>query len=89
LPLALPSVVAVMLFAFLASWNEFLLALMFTQTPKSQTLPIIVASFTSDFTISFSFINAAGVIAVIPPVILAVAFERYIVSGLTAGAVKG
>ena len=89
LPLALPSIVAVMLFAFLASWNEFLLALMFTQTPRSQTLPIIVASFTSDFTISFSFINAAGVIAVIPPVILAIAFERYIVSGLTAGAVKG
>jgi multiple sugar transport system permease protein len=89
LPLALPAGVAVALFAFLASWNEFLLALMFTQTPKSQTLPIIVASFTSDFTISFSFINAAGVIAVIPPVILALAFERYIVSGLTAGAVKG
>jgi len=89
LPLALPSIVAVMLFAFLASWNEFLLALMFTQTPKSQTLPIIVASFTSDFTISFSFINAAGVIAIIPPVILAIAFERYIVSGLTTGAVKG
>jgi multiple sugar transport system permease protein len=89
LPLALPSLVAVGLFAFLASWNEFLLALMFTQTPKSQTLPIIVASFTSDFTISFSFINAAGVLAVIPPIVLAVMFERYIVSGLTAGAVKG
>jgi multiple sugar transport system permease protein len=89
LPLALPSLVAVILFAFLASWNEFLLALMFTQTPKSQTLPIIVASFTSDFTISFSFINAAGVLAIIPPVILALLFERYIVSGLTAGAVKG
>ena len=80
---------AVILFSFLASWNEFLLALMFTQTPKSQTLPIIIASFTSDFTISFSFINAAGVLAVIPPVVLAVMFERYIVSGLTAGAVKG
>ncbi len=89
LPLALPSIVAVILFAFLASWNEFLLALMFTQTPKSQTLPIIVASFTSDFTISFSFINAAGVLAIIPPVILALIFERYIISGLTAGAVKG
>lgn len=88
-PLALPSLVAVMLFAFLASWNEFLLALMFTQTPKSQTLPIIVASFTSDFTISFSFINAAGVLAIVPPVLLALIFERYIVSGLTAGAVKG
>jgi multiple sugar transport system permease protein len=81
--------VAVILFAFLASWDEFLLALMFTQTPKSQTLPIVIASFTSDFTISFSFINAAGVLAVLPPVVLAVMFERYIVSGLTAGAVKG
>lgn len=89
LPLARPSLVAVILFAFLASWNEFLLALMFTQTTASQTLPIIVAAFTSDFTISFSFINAAGVLAIIPPVILALVFERYIVAGLTAGAVKG
>ena len=89
LPLALPSLVAVTLFTFLTSWNEFLLALMFTQTPASQTMPIIVASFTSDFTISFSFINAAGVLAVVPPVLLAIVFERYIVSGLTAGAVKG
>ena len=89
LPLSLPSLVAVVLFTFLTSWNEFLLALMFTQTPASQTMPIVVASFTSDFTISFSFINAAGVLAIIPPVILAIMFERYIISGLTAGAVKG
>jgi multiple sugar transport system permease protein len=89
LPLSLPSLVAVVLFSFLTSWNEFLLALMFTQTAASQTMPIVVASFTSDFTISFSFINAAGVLAIVPPVILAILFERYIVSGLTAGAVKG
>jgi multiple sugar transport system permease protein len=89
LPLALPALVAVVLFTFLTSWNEFLLALMFTQTPKSQTMPIVVASFASDFTISFAFINAAGVLAVIPPVVMAIIFERYIVSGLTAGAVKG
>jgi multiple sugar transport system permease protein len=89
LPLARPALVAAGLFAFLASWNEFLLALMFTQTAKSQTLPIIVAAFTSDFTVSFSFLNAAGVLAVVPPVLLAIVFQRYIVSGLTAGAVKG
>jgi multiple sugar transport system permease protein len=89
LPLAPPSLVAVVLFTFLTSWNEFLLALMFTQTPASQTMPIVVASFTSDFNISFSFINAAGVMAIVPPVIIAIMFERYIVSGLTAGAVKG
>ena len=89
LPLALPSLVAVVLFTFLTSWNEFLLALMFTQTLASQTMPIVVASFTSDFNISFSFINAAGVVAIVPPVVIAIMFERYIVSGLTAGAVKG
>jgi multiple sugar transport system permease protein len=89
LPLAIPSLIAVILFTFLTSWNEFLLALLFTQTPAAQTMPIVVASFTSDFNISFSFINAAGVMAVIPPVIIAIIFERYIVSGLTAGAVKG
>ena len=89
LPLALPSLVAVVLFTFLTSWNEFLLALMFTQTTASQTMPVVIASFASDFTISFSFINAAAVVAVIPPVIIAIMFERYIVSGLTAGAVKG
>ena len=88
-PLALPALVAVVLFTFLTSWNEFLLALMFTQTPASQTMPIVVASFASDFTISFAFINAAGVLAIVPPVLMAVIFERYIVSGLTAGAVKG
>lgn len=88
-PLALPALVAVVLFTFLSSWNEFLLALMFTQTPASQTMPIVVASFASDFTISFAFINAAGVLAVVPPVLMAIVFERYIVSGLTAGAVKG
>lgn len=88
-PLAAPALVAVVLFTFLTSWNEFLLALMFTQTGKSQTMPIVVASFASDFTISFAFINAAGVLAVVPPVLMAVVFERYIVSGLTAGAVKG
>jgi len=89
LPLAMPSLVAVVLFAFLTSWNEFLLALMFTQTAHSQTLPIVLASFASDFTISFSFINAAALLAIVPPVIVAIVFERYIVSGLTAGAVKG
>jgi len=89
LPLAVPSLVAVSMFAFLTSWNEFLLALMFTQTDKSQTMPIVVASFASDFNISFSFINAAGVMAVIPPVVLAMIFQKYIASGLTAGAVKG
>ena len=89
LPLAMPAVVASLLFAFLTSWNEFLFALMLTQNIQAQTLPIVISGFVLDFTVSFSFINAAGVIAIVPPVVLALLCERYIVSGLTAGAVKG
>jgi multiple sugar transport system permease protein len=80
---------ASLMFAFLTSWNEFLLALMLTQSDEMKTLPIVISGFVLDFTTSFSFINAAGVIAIVPPVLIALLFERYIVSGLTAGAVKG
>jgi multiple sugar transport system permease protein len=62
---------------------------MLTQSDEMKTLPIVISSFVLDFTTSFSFINAAGVIAIVPPVLIALLFERYIVSGLTAGAVKG
>jgi len=89
LPLSLPALVAALMFAFLTSWNEFLFALVLTQNAAAQTLPIIIAGFVMDFTTSFSFVNAAGVIAIVPPVLLAIIFQRYIVSGLTAGAVKG
>ncbi len=89
LPLSLPALVAALMFAFLTSWNEFLFALVLTQSAAAQTLPIIIAGFVMDFTTSFSFVNAAGVIAILPPVLLAIIFQRYIVSGLTAGAVKG
>jgi multiple sugar transport system permease protein len=89
LPLSLPAVVASLMFAFLTSWNEFIFALILTQDIRAQTLPIVISGFVMDFTTSFSFINAAGVIAIVPPVVLAMLFERYIVSGLTAGAVKG
>jgi len=89
LPLGMPAIVASLLFAFLSSWNEFVLALMTTKTMAAQTLPIVISGFVFDFTTSFSFINAAGVVAIVPPVVLAIAFERYIVGGLSAGAVKG
>jgi multiple sugar transport system permease protein len=89
LPLSLPALIASLMFAFLTSWNEFIFALILTQNITAQTLPIVISGFVMDFTTSFSFVNAAGVIAIVPPVVLAFLFERYIVSGLTAGAVKG
>jgi len=88
-PMAWPGVIVAAVFCFILAWNEFIFALILTQNVAAQTLPIVISGFVMDFTTSFSFINAAGVIAIVPPVILAMLFERYIVSGLTAGAVKG
>lgn len=88
LPIAAPGLIAAGVFSFMASWNEFLYALVFTKTAASLTIPVVIATFTSDFNISFSLMNAAGVVSALPPVVLAMIFQRYLVEGLSMGAVK-
>src|SRR5215471_10681652 len=89
LPVASPGLVACAMFAFMASWGEFLYALLFTSSMNSKTMPIIIAGFVTDVTTSPVLMNAGGVLAVLPPLVLALVFQRLIVSGITAGAVKG
>jgi multiple sugar transport system permease protein len=89
LPVASPGLVACAMFAFMSSWGEFLYALLFTSTLNSRTMPIVIASFVTDVNTSPVLMNAGGVLAVLPPLILALIFQRLIVSGITAGAVKG
>lgn len=91
LPIAAPGLVAAGVFSFLSSWSEFLYAAVFTTTMASRTMPVMVAQFSySNFTrLDRPLIMASGVLALIPPVILAVVFQRLIVRGLVAGAVKG
>lgn len=89
LPVALPGLIATAVFSFMTCWNEFLFALVLTKTTASVTLPVILASFTQDFNISFAFMNAAAVVSVLPPVVLALLFRRYLAAGLAMGAVKG
>lgn len=89
LPISAPGLVAAAVFAFMTAWNEFLFALFLTSTIKSKTIPIVVANFATDLDVKFTFMAAAGVLAVIPPLILALIFQRLIVQGLAAGSVKG
>src|SRR5262245_35049202 len=89
LPVAAPGIVACAMFAFLASWGEFLYALVLTTTINSKTMPMIVAQFTTDIDTSPVVLSAGGVLAVLPPLILALIFQRLIVSGIAAGSVKG
>jgi multiple sugar transport system permease protein len=89
LPVASPGLITCAMFAFMSSWGEFLYALLFTSSPNSKTMPIIIAGFVTDVNTSPVLMNAGGVLAVLPPLVLALIFQRLIVSGITAGAVKG
>lgn len=87
LPLAGPGLVSVAVFAFIAAWNEYLYAFILT-TVDAKTLPVLIGEFSTKLGLEYLRIAAAGVLASLPPVILALAFQRFIMRGLTAGAVK-
>jgi len=89
LPLARPGIVATGLFAFLLCWDEFLYALIFTSTTSAKTIPVAIAEFTGRNAVDFGLIAAGGILASLPPVLLTLGFQRYLIEGLSAGAVKG
>jgi multiple sugar transport system permease protein len=89
LPISAPGLVSTALFVFLQAWDEFFFALIFTSTLASKTVPVAIAEFTGRYVVDITAMMAGGVLAAIPPVLLSLVFQRYIVSGLTAGAVKG
>ncbi len=89
LPLSVPGLVATSLFCFLLAWEEFLIALIFTSSPQAKTIPVAIAEFTGRHAIDFGMMATGGVIAAIPPMLIALVFQRYLISGLSSGAVKG
>lgn len=89
LPVARPGLFATAMFAFLLAWDEFLYALIFTSTGQAKTIPVAIAEFTGRHSVDFGLVAAGGVVASVPPVLMAIALQKYIVGGLTSGAVKG
>jgi trehalose/maltose transport system permease protein len=91
LPLLWPALATTGLLAFIAAWNEFLFALTFTLSNEQRTVPVAIAlvSGASQFELPWGRVMAASVIVTVPLVVLVLVFQRRIVSGLTAGAVKG
>lgn len=91
LPLTAPGLVTTGLLAFINAWNEFLYALTFTVSDTARTAPVALALFTGEqqFEIPWADIMAAAVVVTIPLVLLVLFFQRRLVEGLTAGAVKG
>lgn len=88
LPVAMPGLVAGAMLAFMTAWNDYLFAVILTNTMAAKTIPVVVAGFATDVTTERTLMAAGGVMAVIPPLLLALIFHRLIVAGLTSGAVK-
>jgi multiple sugar transport system permease protein len=89
LPLVSPGLAATAVFCMIVSWNEFLFALVLTQTDASMTLPVGIAGRVTQFEIKWGVMSAAAVVAMMPILIFALAMQRYLVRGLSLGAVKG
>lgn len=91
LPLMAPAMAATGLLAFIAAWNEFLFALTFTLVNEQRTVPVAIALITgaSEHELPWGSIMAASVIVTLPLIALVLVFQRRMVAGLTAGAVKG
>jgi ABC-type glycerol-3-phosphate transport system permease component len=89
LPLAAPGLATTAILTFIYCWNEFLFALSFTLGPERQTVPVAIALFRGQYQVPWGQILAAAVVATAPVAAVVLVFQRRIVQGLTAGAVKG
>ncbi|MFN2340117.1 MAG: carbohydrate ABC transporter permease [Halanaerobium sp.] len=89
LPMARSGMISVMLISFLFAWGEFLYALLFTSSISARTMPVVLSMFLGQFAIEYRLLASGIILGVLPPVLLALLFQRFIVSGLTQGGLKG
>ena len=88
MPIARPGAIATGILAFLMSWDEFFYALIFSSSLAAKTMPVAISEFNGKFTIDYGMISVAGILGSLVPVLITVAFQKYIVMGMTAGGIK-
>ena len=88
LPVAFPGLVSVFLVAFLTVWNAFLIPLIFTNSESAQPLTVVLSLFIGQYEVAWEAMSAAAVVTMIPPIVMALFFQRYIVRGLALGALQ-
>jgi multiple sugar transport system permease protein len=89
LPLALPGIVTVVIFTFIAAWNEFIIALTLTSQPKQYPLTVAINGYIGQYQVDWGHLFAGSVIATLPVIALFALLRKHLVTGLTSGALKG
>jgi multiple sugar transport system permease protein len=89
LPLSYPVLFASALTIFLNTWNQFMIPLIMAPAPATKPLTVVITEFVTKNTTEYGMITAGGLLALIPPALIAIIFRKYIAGGLVAGAVKG
>jgi multiple sugar transport system permease protein len=89
LPLSTPGLFTASILCFIYAWNEFFLALLIMTDPARQTMPVGIALFQGEYTVPWGEIAAASFVTTAPLVIMVLVFQRRIVTGLSAGGIKG
>lgn len=88
LPIVKPGIIATGILSFLLAWDEFFFSLLFTSSLEAKTISVAIAEFSGKNAVDFGMIATGGVLALIPPVIIVLIFQRQLVTGMTAGGVK-
>lgn len=89
LPVMFSGIVAVFVFAFIGAWNELIAGTIFLNTPDMWTIPVGLKSLIGKYSVQWGALMAGGVLALLPTAIMFMFVQRYVVEGMTAGAVKG
>lgn len=89
IPLTRPGMVAVFLVSLLTTWNSFLVPLIFSNTARSQPMTVVLSFFIGQYEVAWEAMSAAAVLTMLPPILLALFFQRFLIRGLTMGAVSG
>lgn len=87
-PIALPGIIAAGIFSFLLSWEEFFYALLFTSSLEAKTISVAIAEFSSRHAVDYGMIATGGILSSLPPLIIAIILQKYLVRGMAGGGVK-
>ncbi len=88
LPMSVNGLATTATFSFLTAWDEFMFALILTSSPRAKTVTVAISEFVTHHMMNFGLMMAGGVVAALPPLLIGIIFQKWLIKGLTSGAIK-